>query len=150
MLVRGFILIASALSAAAMADGAASAPPLSDGIDVAIPAEVEPYVPANLRGYFLVFMVTPREPKPMSEELFVRHQAYIRRQIEAGVFKIVGPISNGGRLRGMKIVNAASIEDARKIAAGDPAVQEKVVDVEVYAVTLPSLATLRIEYPDKK
>lgn len=137
------ILLAAVLSAS-------GAPVAMDGNAVEVSPEIAAHVPKNLRGYFLVFVVNPPVPKSMSQELFVRHQAYLRKQIEAGIIRLVGPITDGGRLRGMKIVSAASIEEARKIAEGDPAVQEKVMAVEVHPVTLPSLTTLKIEYPDQK
>ena len=133
-------------AAIAAASATVGAPVTADGKDVQVPAQIASHVPKNLRGYFLVFVVTPSEPKAMPPELFVRHQTYIRKQVEAGTIRLVGPISDGGRLRGMKIINAPSIEQARKIAEGDPAVQEKVLAVEVYPVTLPSLATLKIDY----
>src|SRR3712207_236591 len=88
-------------AAAAVAAMQAVAPP-------AVPPEIAPHIPKNLRPYFLVFLVNAGSPKPMAQELFVRHQAYIRQQVEAGTFRLVGPITDGGRLRGMMIVNAAS------------------------------------------
>jgi len=136
------------LIAAAFLGGAAQT--VADGNPVELPPEIAAHVPKNLRGYFLVFVVTPAQPKEMSEELFARHQAYLRKQIEAGTLRLVGPVTDGGRIRGMKIISAATIDDARKIAEGDPAVQEKVLDVEVHPVTLPSLSTLKIEYADPK
>jgi uncharacterized protein YciI len=124
--------------------------PTVDGTPAEVPPEIAALVPKNLRNYFLVFVVTPPQPKPMSGELFVRHQAYLRKQVEAGAIRLVGPVTNGNRIRGIKIISAASIDEARKIAEGDPAVQEDVLDVEVHPVTLPSLATLKIEYADPK
>jgi uncharacterized protein YciI len=134
--------------AAAMA--AAAGAPLPDGLPVDLPAEIAAQVPENLRSYYLAFLTAPAEPKPMSSELFARHQAYIREQVEAGYVRLVGPISGSDHLRGMKIISAASADEARRIAEGDPAVREKVVGVEVYAVTLPSLAPVRITYPPRK
>lgn len=129
---------------------AAVGPPPTDGLEVSLPAEVAAQVPQNLRSYFLAFLTTPAKPKPMSSELFARHQAYIREQVEAGYIRLVGPISGSDHLRGMKIINAASADEARKIADGDPAVRENVVGVEVYAVTLPSLGAIRITYPPSR
>ena len=134
--------------AAAMAASAGA--PWSDGMPVDLPAEIAAHVPANLRSYYLAFMTTPAEPKPMSSELFARHQAYIREQVESGSIRLVGPISGSKHLRGMKVISAASAEEARKIAEGDPAVREKVLAVEVYEVTLPSLGEFRIAYPPRR
>ena len=122
----------------------------ADGVDVQLPVEIASHVPSNLRGYFLVFLVNPPTPKDMPRELFLQHQAYIRKQVDAGVFKLVGPVSNHERIRGLKIVNAPTLERAREIAEGDPAVQAKVFGVEVYPATFPSLSGLKIEYPHGK
>ena len=129
---------------------AASDAPLTNGLPVELPAEIAAQVPANLRSYYLAFLTAPAEPKPMSSELFARHQAYIREQVEAGSIRLVGPISGSKHLRGMKVISAASAEDARRIAEGDPAVREKVLAVEVYEVTLPSLGEFRIAYPPRR
>ena len=137
-----FYLLAAAVTAAV------SSPP--DGHAVDLPAEIAAQVPANLRSYYLAFLTAPAEPKPMSSELFARHQAYIREQVEAGSIRLVGPISGSKHLRGMKVISAASAEDARRIAEGDPAVREKVLAVEVYEVTLPSLGEFRIAYPPRR
>ena len=128
------------------ATATALSPPPADGLPATVPAEIAAQVPQQLRSYFLAFLTSPAEPKPMSAELFARHQAYIRQQVEAGYVRLVGPISGHERLRGMKVISAATIEDARAVAAGDPAVQEGVLDVEVYGLTLPSLAGLTIRY----
>jgi uncharacterized protein YciI len=134
--------------AAAMATTADQ--PLPDGHPVDLPAEIASQVPENLRSYYLAFLTAPAEPKPMSNELFARHQAYIRQQVEAGHVRLVGPISGSNHLRGLKIISAASAEEARRIAEGDPAVREKVLEVEVYAITLPSLSGVRITYPPNR
>lgn len=141
-------MLAQAAAGAALATG--QAPALTDGIDVQIPPQIAPHVPQNLRGYFVVFLVNPPVARDFPHELFLRHQAYIRRLVEAGVFKLVGPLTDGGRIRGMKIVSAASAEQARTIAEADPAVQAQVFAVEVHPATLPSLATLKIQYADTR
>jgi uncharacterized protein YciI len=115
----------------------------------AIPPEIQAHIPRDVRPYFLAFLVTPAEPRPMSRELFIRHQGYIRSQFEAGVYRLVGPVTDGGRIRGMVILSAASAEEAQRIVAGDPSVQEHVLDVEVHPAMFPSLDTLRVSYPPR-
>lgn len=115
-----------------------------------LPPEIAAHVPKNLRSYFVGFVVTPSIPRRMTNEIFVRHQAYIRKQIEAGVYHLVGPLTDGGRVRGLTILSASSIEDARAIVEADPAVQEHILDVEIHPAMLPSLASLKIEYPPRR
>ena len=124
------------------------APP--DGSDVVLPAAIAAHVPKNLRGYYVVFLVNPPTPKDMSHELFLRHQAYLRKHVEAGVIKLAGPLTDDARIRGMKILSAPSAEAARAIAEGDPAVQAGVFAVEVHPAMFPSLGGLKIEYGPKQ
>ena len=77
------------------------------------------------------------------------HLAYIREQVEAGKFVVVGPALDQGRIAGMAIINAASIEEARKIAEGDKMVQSGRLVAEIHPVMLVDLSGLRIEYPTK-
>jgi uncharacterized protein YciI len=116
---------------------------------VEMPPEIAAHVPSDLRSYFVVFKVTPAIPKEMSSEIFERHQAYIREQIEKKVYQLVGPVTDGGRIRGMTILTASSIEEARKIVEADPAVQAKVLDIEVHPAVFPNLDSLKISYPPR-
>lgn len=113
----------------------------------AIPAEIQPYVPRNMAVYFVGLLVAPAEPRPMSRELFIRHQAYLRRQFEAGIYRLARPLTDGGHVHGMVILTAPSREGALAILAGDPAVQAGVFTVEVHPAMFPDLSALRVEYP---
>jgi uncharacterized protein YndB with AHSA1/START domain/uncharacterized protein YciI len=125
-------------------DGSRAAP---SPAPLPFPPEFAAHIPMHVRSYFLVLKVNPAEPKEMSHDLFVRHQAYLRRQIEAGTYRLVGPVTDGGRIRGVSIIQAATADEARAIAEGDPAVKEGVFGIEVHPAMFPSLDSLRIEYP---
>ena len=114
---------------------------------VETPPEIAAHVPADLRSYFIAFKVTPAVPKEMSADVFQRHQAYIRQQIGKKVYQLVGPLTDGGRVRGITILTASSLEEAKRIVEADPAVQEKILDVEVHPAVFPNLDSLRIDYP---
>ena len=75
---------------------ATAASPLGAAPKVDMPPEMAAHVPSDLRSYFLVFKVTPAVPKPMSSEIFEKHQAYIREQTEKKVYQLVGPVTDGG------------------------------------------------------
>jgi uncharacterized protein YciI len=115
----------------------------------AIPPAVAPHIPKNVRPYFLAFFVNPAKPREMPFDLFVRHQAYMRRQFESGVYHLAGPLTDEGRIRGVMILSAPSAEAARAIVAADPAVQEGVMAVEIHPAMLPSLDALEVEYPER-
>ena len=115
----------------------------------AFPPEVAAHVPRNLRSYFVALLINQPEPRAMSQEIFVRHMDYVRSQFEAGVYRVAGPFEDGGRIRGIFILSAGSIEQARAIVAADPAVQANLFTVEIHPATFPDLSALRVEYPPR-
>jgi uncharacterized protein YciI len=139
-----FTLLLAATSAAFISlgpSGAQRAPTL--------PPQIAAHVPRDIKPYFVAFLVSAGDAKAMSFDLFVRHQAYIRRQTETGVYRLAGPMTDGGRIGGMIILSADSAERARAIVEGDPSVQAKVFAVEVHSAMFPNLASLKVEYPLK-
>ena len=135
-------LLLTALGAANLALSARAQPP-------AIPPELRPYVPQHMASYFVGFLVSPEQPRPMSRALFIRHQAYLRGRFEAGVYRLAGPFTDGERIHGMVILSARSAEEARAIVAADPAVQEGAMAVEVHPAMFPDLSALRVDYPHR-
>jgi len=142
MQARTLGLILAALAAVGTA-AAPAQPPASPPV----PDELRPYVPRNLGAYFVGMLVTPAAPRPMTRELFIRHQTYLRRQFEAGIYHLAGPLTDGGTIRGMVILTAPTREAALAILAADPSVQEGVFAVELHPAMFPDLSALRVEYP---
>jgi uncharacterized protein YciI len=121
------------------------------------PAEnpLAPYIPKNMKPYYLELLV--KSDKPDSEvtpaesaERMQKHLAYIRSQVEAGRFVLVGPLTEDNRIRGIAVIQAASLEEAQRIAAGDPAAQSGHMAVEVHPILLEDLGGVRVEYPALK
>ncbi len=81
-----------------------------------------------------------------AEELPVQQLAFLRVQFEAGVYRVAGPITDGGEFSAMAILEAESLEAAKAIAEQDPAVIAKRLLVEVRPVLLPALDAVRVEY----
>ena len=113
------------------------------------------YVPKNMKPYYLDLllksdkaeaMVTPAE----NTERMQKHLAYIRSQVEAGKFVLVGPLTEDNRIRGIAIIQAASLEEAQRIASGDPVVQSGHFAVEVHPILLQDLAGVKFDYPAMK
>ena len=71
-----------------------------------------------------------------------KHLAYIRSQAEAGKFVLVGPMREENRLRGSAIIKADSLEEAQRIASGDPLVQSGHLVVEVHPILLEDLSRI--------
>ena len=130
---------------AALAAGAAPAQPPPGQAE--IPAPMRPYVPSNLGAYFIGFLVARADAPPMTHELFIRHQAYIRRQFEAGVYHLAGPLTDSSHIAGIVILSAPTREAALAIVAADPAAQAGRFTVEVHPALFPDLSAVRVEYP---
>jgi len=135
------------LDALACGAGAASSQPPPG--PAAIPAELRPYAPSNLRAYFVGFLVARPDAPPVTRELFVRHQAYIRQQFEAGVYHLAGPLTDGGHIGGIVVAGAPTREAALAIVAADPLVQAGLFTVEVHPALFPDLSAVRVEYPPR-
>ena len=136
-------------------------PVLTLGIGVVLgaqtPAEnpLAPYIPKNMKPYYLDLLVkkdkaegtvTPAE----NAKRMQKHLAYIRSQVEAGKFVLVGPLTEDNRIRGIAVIQAASLEEAQRIASGDPVVQSGHLAVEVHPIMLEDLGGVRFDYPANK
>jgi uncharacterized protein YciI len=119
------------------------------------PAEnpLAPYIPKNIKPYYLDLLMLkdrPDDAMPEAErpQWMQKHLAYIRSQVEAGRFVLVGPVTEKGRLRGIAVIQAESVEEAQRIASGDPLVQSGHLIVEVHPIMLEDLSGIRFEYPE--
>jgi uncharacterized protein YciI len=106
-------------------------------------------VPKNMRPYFLCLLEKGPKwaPVQFADPAMQEHLAYIREQVEAGKFVVVGPALDQGRVAGMAIINATSIEEAKKIADADKMVQSGRLVAEIHPVMLADLSAVRMEYP---
>jgi uncharacterized protein YciI len=107
-------------------------------------------VPQDMTPYFLATYV--KGPKhsaaqtPESMELTKSHLRYIRRMIEEKKYMFAGPFVENGDNQGMAIVAAATAQEAKRIADGDPAVTSGHMAVRLQPVMLPSLSSLVVKY----
>lgn len=114
-----------------------------------------PYIPKNMKAYYLDLLLLKDKPDtalPAAErtQWTQKHLAYIRSQVEAGKFVLVGPITEENRLRGIAIIKADSLEEAQRIASGDPLVQSGHLVVEVHPILLEDLSSIHFDYPTAK
>ena len=115
------------------------------------PSEQFPDIPKNLKSYFIALYVKGAkadQPQTQEErdEFLRQHTAYLRSQVEAGKYLLVGPFTDGGQIRGMAVIHAASAEEARAIAEADPAVKSGRLAIEIHPVILPDLGCVHVEY----
>src|SRR5277367_3790066 len=98
-------------------------------------------IPKNLKPYFLA-LFRPGErwnETEGAESLPAQQLAFLRTQFESGIYRAAGPITGGGAIAAMAIIEAESLEDAKKIAEQDPAVVAERLIVEVHPALLPAL-----------
>jgi len=114
-----------------------------------------PYIPKNMRPYYLDMLLLKDKPDtalPEAEraQQMQKHLAYIKSQVDSGKFVLVGPITEENRLRGIAVIKADSLDEAQRLASGDPLVQSGHLTVEVHPILLEDLSQTRFEYPAAK
>ncbi|WP_124848441.1 YciI family protein [Acidipila sp. EB88] len=109
-------------------------------------------IPRNLKPYFLCFLVKgPKWDEPEGAETLMPAQlAFLRDQIEWRRYKLAGPVTAAGDIVGFSILEAADAAAALALANQDPAVLAGRVNAQILPAILPSLDTLKIEFPTRR
>jgi uncharacterized protein YciI len=85
--------------------------------------------PPNLEAYQLVILQRPEHPREYPEEKLEEiqkaHLAHLRELAKAGKLLVAGPLDDqpDPRMRGIEIFRVGSLEEAKRLAADDPAVK---------------------------
>jgi len=88
----------------------------------------------GMKRYVMVFLKTgsaTNVPKSKSDSAFAGHMQNISRLAESGKLVVAGPFFKNDKYRGIFILNADSIEEGKKLVESDPAVQAKLLDMEL-------------------
>lgn len=88
----------------------------------------------GMKKYVMVFLKTgsaTNVPKSKSDSAFAGHMQNISRLVESGKLVVAGPFAKNDKYRGLFILNTGSIEEGRQLVEGDPAVQAKLLDMEL-------------------
>lgn len=100
-------------------------------------ADTEPAAPMEFDTYQLVLLKRPAAPTEMPDEEIQRiqaaHLAHMTRMAKEGKLVTAGPFGDqeDESLRGLALYRVGSIEEARRLAEADPAVQAGRLEVEV-------------------
>ena len=97
--------------------------------------------PIKLGTAYLAFLTrgpkwTP-ERTPKTEEIQKAHMANINRLAETGKLVVAGPFGDNGQLRGIFVFKVASLEEAKELAATDPAVKAGRLALDVHTWLVP-------------
>jgi uncharacterized protein YciI len=117
-------------------------------------SSLAPYVPTNMKPYYLDLLLLKDKPEtglPEGDRMqgIQKHLAYIREQVERGNIVLVGPLQEENRLRGIAVIKASSLDEAQRVASGDPMVQTGHFTAEVHPILLQDLSSVRFDYPEK-
>ena len=98
-------------------------------------------VEPNFTTAYLAFLTrgekwTP-ERTPATEAIQKGHMANIQRLADEKKLVVAGPFGDNGRLRGIFIFKVNSLEEARALAATDPAVQAGRLALEIHPLMVP-------------
>jgi uncharacterized protein YciI len=110
-------------------------------------------IPSNMKQYFVAFLIesgntsAPKEPDPATVKA---HLAMVRANIESGKYALAGPFTDGERIGGMFIINAATKEEAQQLVSADPMVKSGFATIEFHAAMFPDLTSLKVSYPPKQ
>ena len=137
----GTVLIAAPLALGAQTAAKPNAAP-------AMPPGFE--IPKDMQTYYLaIYVKGPKALAAQSPEqmaLIKEHLKYIRQMIEQKKYMFAGPLLDGGDKQGIAVVAAATEDEARRIAGGDPAIVAGHMAIELHPAMLPSFASLAVKY----
>jgi len=90
----------------------------------------------QMKEYFVVFLKKGPNREEMDpkegEALQAKHLEYLGKLYNDGIIVMNGPFGDDGDLRGMSFYSVATLEEAEKLANGDPMVQAGRLAVEVH------------------
>lgn len=101
-----------------------------------------PQQPLKMSTYYFAFLRrgpkwTP-EKTPETEKLQAAHMANINAMAATGKLVIAGPFENAGNYAGVFIFKVASLDEAKALAEGDPAVKAGRLTVDVHPWLVPA------------
>lgn len=88
----------------------------------------------GMKKYVMVFLKTGSVTdlgKAKTDSLFAGHMNNMNKLAEEGKLVVAGPFFKNDKYRGLFILNAASLEEGKKMVETDPAVKAKLLEPEM-------------------
>lgn len=110
--------------------------PKNIGKDLLARFQADPKTPMTMTKFFLVLLT--RGPKALDgtaadkQKLQLEHMWNVRRRLDDKSFATAGPFENAGNLRGIFVIAAKTVEEAKAIADADPSVKAGALSVEIH------------------
>lgn len=92
----------------------------------------EPNTPEQFVFGFLVRGPNRQQPEAEAQEIQKGHLAYMEGLHQQGKLVMAGPFGDDGDWRGVVVYRVATLEEARQLAAGDPAVKAGRLVIEAH------------------
>jgi uncharacterized protein YciI len=89
----------------------------------------------GMRTYILVLLKSGSNTtadKALKDSLFAGHMKNINRLAENGSLVVAGPFRKNDKYRGLFILNAADLDEAKKLLETDPAIKGNLLEAELY------------------
>jgi len=125
-LSRILVLLAALLCLGGVTQADDAAPPENPGYDAAL-AESLGADEYGMRGYVLAILVngpTPQPAGPDRDAMFAGHFANMNRLADAGKLILAGPLDGVDGRRGIFVLAAETIEEARELVETDPVISK--------------------------
>jgi uncharacterized protein YciI len=107
----------------------------------------------GMKMYFLVILKTGSNAitdKEKLNELFKGHMSNINKLVQSGKLVVAGPLGkNDKQYRGIFILNAKTPEEVNTLLEGDPALKEKLMEVEIFPWYGSAALPKYLEYHEK-
>ncbi len=88
-----------------------------------------------MQKYFLVFLKrgeTKIDDKEKAAQIQKAHLEYLGDLFKQGIICMNGPFGDDGEIRGATVYRVSTLEEAQRLASGDPAVKAGSLSVEVH------------------
>ncbi len=90
----------------------------------------------GMKNYVLVILKTgtnTTQEKPFIDSCFAGHMKNISKLVDMGKLIVAGPLGkNEKTYRGIFILNVTTFDEANELLQTDPAIKEKILDIELF------------------